>query len=106
MKSYLIIAFFLLDSASAFAGCDDWRPTFEFQIEETTYREKVIWLSGWTFALYAVEEKMDLCLPKCGYYVSRKASEILNKKFANKKISAETAAEILEKELIVEYSCS
>jgi hypothetical protein len=103
---YIVIFFFGLYSTGAIAECEDWTPLFEFQIEDATYREKVIWLSGWTFAFYAVEEKMGLCLPECGYYVSRKSSEILNIYFAKKTISAEEAAEILEKELISAYTCN
>ena len=87
------------------ASCPSWTPDFKFQLEDADVPQTMVWLSGWAFSLQATQSKTNYCLSKCGYLDSKRLSQILNQFHAGERISAEVAAETLEKNLDTEFLC-
>ena len=89
----------------------NWNPKIEFQFEKATYKETLIWLSGWSYALTAVGQSEaksaspKYCLPKCGLITSKVLLDMLNEAYKGQTISSEQATQVLWAGVPAIYKC-
>ena len=100
------------DPISEMCRGGDWSPAVEFTLEDGGYRDALLWVSGWSYALTEVgntarqgEMVADFCLPACGRVESRVLLAILNHEHRGETVSSEVAAETLWREVREVYKC-
>ena len=109
MKSCPSYALILLAVASFRAAADEatvWNPVLKFSLEGGPYKETLIWLSGFSYALsgqFAGLQAGQL-LGECRFtgasFSSKELVEILNSRYEGQTITSEQATATLIKEII------
>ena len=100
------------DSPDELCPSGSWNPKVEFQLEERSYKETLIWLSGWSHALTAMgrseakSESPQYCLPECGMIMSKPLLDFLNSVFKGQTITSDQATEALWGGIQILYRCN
>ena len=106
----VILAFAGLVTAQVGAG-ESWTPEVHFNLEYGSYKETLIWVSGFGYAAdaagrVAVTGSRPWCSPATGYISSKELLGILNERYDGQRITSEQATVTLIKEISKRYPCS
>ena len=81
-------------------------PVVEFQLEDSDYRETLIWVSGNSYAYTSLAHEMADAKVYCASSVgSQELLEILNSKYKGQLISSEQASASIKNALQVRFPC-
>jgi hypothetical protein len=89
-----------------------WTPEVKFKLENSSYAETLLWVSGFSYALTETAKASSnasargpYCLPPQGLIGSRELLEILNGRFPGKAITSEVAAAALVAGVKARFPC-
>jgi len=101
MQRTAMLIFFAI--VTQFSNAESWKPEVSFQLEETTHKEALIWVSGVSYALSAGNPGS-----LCGFPESIGSKQLLgylNGTHSGNTISAEQAIETIFTALKKDYPC-
>lgn len=104
MKLLLSVLFFI--SLACSAG-DVWEPKVDFDLESSSYKETLIWVSGISYALSAYQKQNNSIF--CGAPSSIGSQQLLrylNEAHSKQRITAEQATETIFSKLKGAYPCA
>jgi hypothetical protein len=99
----------LFTTLAAHSGEDDgtWTPVFNFQLEDSSHIETLIWISGNSYAYSEISriKNSPYCLPESGNIGSEVILEILNTRFKNENINSEQASSAIVAGIREKFPC-
>lgn len=116
MKARIAVLIFLVCPFGALAAAstrgDVWVPRVEFELEQLNYKEILVWISGYSYALTALSKikpekgyRNALCLDGNGYIGSRFLLHVLNARYKGHRITAAQASSALIEAVRKRYAC-
>ena len=111
MKTTLSLIFLIISSVS-FAGDDIWTPHASFELGNSDLKQTMLFVSGMAYGLTEYTQQLEkngkprlFCPTGRGLIESQMIFEILNSRFAGKKISAEQATDAVFAGLRDRFPC-
>lgn len=110
---YVLTILITLIIAPVSTASEVWKPEAKFNLESSTLKETMLWVSGFSYAVDAMAErrinvssyKQPFCSPENGYIGARVLFEILNERFVGQTITSEQATAEIMKQLPKRFPC-
>ena len=110
MRITLALLVLLVVPMRAHSQAGAWAPKIEFELEDASYKETLVWVSGYSYALTEVGRKggigANICLLANGVVDSKVLVEALNVRFKGQRITSEQAAPELYAAAAQTYRCA